>query len=227
LSGFFEQRQSGCILVRQRGTQYHAGRNVGIGRDWTLFAKIDGIVAFNRGGRRINVYPIDKSPDTLPSGFGNATAVLSRLRMKKSAGKRKLAQENQPIRIGWAYQQYLRTGGKHMPNLRNLTLRGMAGLSYTDRAFGARSQLKEGFLDVPPRIVEAMGTVRINTASGFISYARTFPSVISSATGLTAQDVRVKVDELVQYLKATNSVANELLDPPTPLDVGFGVFIDD
>lgn len=50
----------GSILVRQRGTRFYPGLNVGIGRDHTLFAKIDGIVKFqNRGqkGRFINVNP--------------------------------------------------------------------------------------------------------------------------------------------------------------------------
>ena len=42
---------AGSILVRQVGTKYHAGRNVGIGRDWTLFALIDGVVAFGRVGK--------------------------------------------------------------------------------------------------------------------------------------------------------------------------------
>ena len=48
----------GSILVRQRGTKIHPGKNVGRGRDDTLFAKIDGIVVFERGGRkRVSVYP--------------------------------------------------------------------------------------------------------------------------------------------------------------------------
>jgi len=54
-----EKVSAGSILVRQVGTKFHAGENVGIGRDWTLFAKIDGVVAFERQGRsrtRIAVY---------------------------------------------------------------------------------------------------------------------------------------------------------------------------
>ena len=47
--------RSGGIIVRQRGTRYHPGHNVGIGRDDTLFALVDGIVKFDRSGRRINV----------------------------------------------------------------------------------------------------------------------------------------------------------------------------
>lgn len=51
---------AGSILVRQVGTKFHAGENVGIGRDWTLFSKIDGVVKFERQGKfrmRIAVYP--------------------------------------------------------------------------------------------------------------------------------------------------------------------------
>ena len=45
----------GSILVRQRGTRYKPGRNVGRGKDDTLFALIDGVVTFDRQGRRITV----------------------------------------------------------------------------------------------------------------------------------------------------------------------------
>lgn len=40
---------SGNILVRQRGTQYHPGKNVGVGKDFTLFALADGVVEFRKG----------------------------------------------------------------------------------------------------------------------------------------------------------------------------------
>lgn len=40
---------SGSILVRQRGTKFHAGKNVGMGKDHTLFATIDGVVEFSKG----------------------------------------------------------------------------------------------------------------------------------------------------------------------------------
>jgi len=46
---------AGNILVRQRGTKFLPGRNVGLGRDYTIFALVDGAVAFDRGGRRVNV----------------------------------------------------------------------------------------------------------------------------------------------------------------------------
>lgn len=46
---------AGNIIVRQRGTRYRAGLNVGIGRDHTLFALIDGIVKFDKANRRVHV----------------------------------------------------------------------------------------------------------------------------------------------------------------------------
>ena len=48
--------RAGNILVRQVGTKFHPGKNVGMGTDYTLFALIDGVVTFDREGRRINVF---------------------------------------------------------------------------------------------------------------------------------------------------------------------------
>ena len=55
---------AGSILVRQRGTRYQPGENVGLGSDDTLFAKIDGVVTFESSrrakstGKQISVYPV-------------------------------------------------------------------------------------------------------------------------------------------------------------------------
>jgi large subunit ribosomal protein L27 len=46
---------AGNILARQCGTKWHPGRNVGMGSDYTLFALVEGVVKFDRNGRRINV----------------------------------------------------------------------------------------------------------------------------------------------------------------------------
>ena len=48
---------AGNILVRQCGTKFHAGRNVGQGSDYTLFALVDGTVEFDQNSRRFNVNP--------------------------------------------------------------------------------------------------------------------------------------------------------------------------
>jgi large subunit ribosomal protein L27 len=56
-----QQVRAGSILVRQVGTKFHAGSNVGIGRDFTLFSLVDGLVKFERHGKskmRVAVYPI-------------------------------------------------------------------------------------------------------------------------------------------------------------------------
>ncbi|MCI7275118.1 MAG: 50S ribosomal protein L27 [Cuneatibacter sp.] len=53
--------KAGNILYRQRGTKIHPGTNVGIGGDDTLFAKVDGIVRYERVGRdrkKVSVYPV-------------------------------------------------------------------------------------------------------------------------------------------------------------------------
>ncbi|HEX3034622.1 MAG TPA: 50S ribosomal protein L27 [Thermodesulfobacteriota bacterium] len=53
--------KAGNILARQRGTKFHPGTNVGMGRDHTLFALIDGIVKFENGGKdrkRISIEPL-------------------------------------------------------------------------------------------------------------------------------------------------------------------------
>jgi large subunit ribosomal protein L27 len=54
-----EKVTGGSILVRQRGTKFFPGTNVGLGKDYTLFAKVDGIVKYEGGiaRRKVSVYP--------------------------------------------------------------------------------------------------------------------------------------------------------------------------
>jgi large subunit ribosomal protein L27 len=57
-----EQVHAGTILVRQVGTRIHPGINVGVGRDWTLFAKVNGVVKYERLGRdrkRVSILPLE------------------------------------------------------------------------------------------------------------------------------------------------------------------------
>jgi len=52
---------AGTILVRQRGTRIHPGNNVGVGKDYTLFALVDGVVRFeptSRNRRKVSVYAV-------------------------------------------------------------------------------------------------------------------------------------------------------------------------
>ena len=49
---------AGNIIIRQRGRKFHPGKNVGLGRDYTIFALVDGTVRFDREGRRVNVDPL-------------------------------------------------------------------------------------------------------------------------------------------------------------------------
>lgn len=55
---------AGSILIRQRGTRYHPGLNVGRGRDDTLFALVTGKVYFDRQGRRVNIEAAETAPQS-------------------------------------------------------------------------------------------------------------------------------------------------------------------
>ena len=62
---------AGSIIIRQRGTRFHPGRNVGLGRDYTLFALIDGVVTFERKDKtrkQVSVYPVE-----VPENVGTAS----------------------------------------------------------------------------------------------------------------------------------------------------------
>ena len=50
-----EKVTAGTIIVRQCGTKFHPGLNIGTGKDWTLFSLVDGVVRFDREGRRVNI----------------------------------------------------------------------------------------------------------------------------------------------------------------------------
>ncbi|MCQ2362081.1 MAG: 50S ribosomal protein L27 [Acidaminococcaceae bacterium] len=54
--------KAGSIIVRQRGTRFHPGFNVGMGKDYTIFATVSGVVRFERLGRtkrQISIYPVE------------------------------------------------------------------------------------------------------------------------------------------------------------------------
>jgi large subunit ribosomal protein L27 len=53
-----EAVQPGCIIIRQVGTKFHPGKNVGMGKDYTIYSLIDGNVKFDQEGRRVNVVPL-------------------------------------------------------------------------------------------------------------------------------------------------------------------------
>lgn len=64
-----EYVQAGSILIRQRGTRFHAGQHVGMGRDHTLFALKDGRVKWDAKHRRVQVVP-DTAEAPAPNGSG-------------------------------------------------------------------------------------------------------------------------------------------------------------
>ncbi|MEZ0199766.1 50S ribosomal protein L27, partial [Pseudomonas qingdaonensis] len=59
----------GNIIVRQRGTEFHAGYGVGMGKDHTLFAKIEGVIKFEKKGEFMRGFKLDSSPADSNSGL--------------------------------------------------------------------------------------------------------------------------------------------------------------
>ncbi len=55
--------RAGSIIARQRGTKIHPGENVGCGRDFTLFALIDGVVKFQKEGKIVSVFPVAEAAE--------------------------------------------------------------------------------------------------------------------------------------------------------------------
>jgi len=55
-----ERVRAGNIIIRQCGTRWHPGRNVGVGRDWTIYALVDGVVEFGTR-KRVSVIPAKKA----------------------------------------------------------------------------------------------------------------------------------------------------------------------
>ncbi len=70
-----EQVKPGVIIIRQRGTHIHPGKNVGLGRDHTIFSKVVGQVKFEpytRGRKRVSVYPpVETAPDAVAPAAGD------------------------------------------------------------------------------------------------------------------------------------------------------------
>ncbi|CAE6203246.1 unnamed protein product [Arabidopsis arenosa] len=80
----------GAIIVRQRGTKFHAGKNVGIGKDHTIFSLIDGLVKFEKFGpdrKQISVYPREIVPEN-PNSYRARKRENFRLQREKKKARR-------------------------------------------------------------------------------------------------------------------------------------------
>ncbi|XP_074577040.1 large ribosomal subunit protein bL27c-like isoform X2 [Curcuma longa] len=86
--------QPGAIIVRQRGTKFHPGNNVGLGKDHTIFSLIDGLVKFEKYGpdkKKVSVYPLIEQPEN-PNSYRARKREYFRLqRERKKARKEGVA----------------------------------------------------------------------------------------------------------------------------------------
>ncbi|KAM2014289.1 hypothetical protein TB2_044638 [Malus domestica] len=91
--------KAGSIIVRQRGTKFHAGKNVGLGKDHTIFSLIDGMVKFEKFGpdkKKISVYPREVQPEN-PNSYRVKKRENFRLqRERKKARKEGYILQNKP-----------------------------------------------------------------------------------------------------------------------------------
>ena len=65
-----QHAKAGSIICRQHGTKWRPGKNVGVGRDWTIFALTEGHVHFDQGGRRINIVALANGAPANGNGQG-------------------------------------------------------------------------------------------------------------------------------------------------------------
>ncbi|XP_060201466.1 large ribosomal subunit protein bL27c-like [Lycium barbarum] len=80
--------KAGSIIVRQRGTKFHPGKNVGLGKDHTIFSLIDGLVKFEKFDRKkISVYPREVQPEN-PNSYRNRKRKSFRLQRERRKARR-------------------------------------------------------------------------------------------------------------------------------------------
>lgn len=80
----------GAIIIRQRGTKFHPGKNVGLGKDHTIFALIDGLVKFEKYGpdkKKVSVYPREVQPEN-PNSYRARKRESFRLQREKKKARR-------------------------------------------------------------------------------------------------------------------------------------------
>uniref|UniRef100_A0A7C9DHV4 Large ribosomal subunit protein bL27c n=2 Tax=Opuntia streptacantha TaxID=393608 RepID=A0A7C9DHV4_OPUST len=80
----------GAIIVRQRGTKFHPGNNVGLGKDYTIFSLIDGLVKFEKYGpdkKKVSVYPREVQPEN-PNSYRARKREYFRLQREKKKARK-------------------------------------------------------------------------------------------------------------------------------------------
>lgn len=80
----------GAIIVRQRGTKFHPGKNVGLGKDFTIFSLIDGLVKFEKYGsdrKKISVYPREVQPEN-PNSYKVRTREAFRMQRERKKARK-------------------------------------------------------------------------------------------------------------------------------------------
>eukprot|EP00244_Chara_vulgaris_P009894 TRINITY_DN434_c0_g1_i10.p1 TRINITY_DN434_c0_g1~~TRINITY_DN434_c0_g1_i10.p1 ORF type:complete len:206 (-),score=34.40 TRINITY_DN434_c0_g1_i10:427-1002(-) len=102
---------AGNIIIRQRGTKFHPGNNVGLGRDYTIFSLIDGVVKFeqyDKKRKQVSVYPSEPVSEEVPDN--RRTRQREYWRQRRETRKAKLAARN-----GMTYEPLVANGVAALP----------------------------------------------------------------------------------------------------------------
>jgi ribosomal protein L27 len=221
------------IICRQNGTRWRAGKNTYYSRNWSIHAKIHGSVYFDQKWRRINVCPIGGefpgaggrtrtadltvSPElnsTMPPKSGDARTGPSSHGMRSVGISEDLSPESDS-EAGGIFGRFLirmLQEGDNMSEIRDLAIRSDASLHASDPGFGAKSSTSERVLRVPTALCDILTSLSIETASGLVSLARTFPTALAARLHWKHDRVVKECDYLVANLSAL--VDPELLELP-------------
>jgi len=218
------------IICRQRGTKWRAGKNAYYGRDWTIHAKIEGIIYFDQEGRRINVRPLGEGMAAFATGSPPYLEVESRT--TRRARRYSIPREPTPDLPDLAGRFLIRLseGDRPMPRLKDLRVRSDASRRLSEPGFGSVvvTEGEERYLNVPPIVAKVLESMAIDTASEFLAYARTYPSQVADSFAWS----RTKVEPACKALEVTirefvdaNLIDNG--DDDRPEQYGFGAILPD
>jgi large subunit ribosomal protein L27 len=241
-----QRANAGSILCRQRGTRWKAGLNAYYGRDWTIHARVEGTVYFDRDCSRINVMPLG-SEEMGPVASGAALMELrtpsrSRFRPIHSLSDKEGFPRTSPDRplvpdvhnseipevVGGFLDRLFRQKGDAVPHhMKDFEIRADRTRPVSDPAFGARVSNEGEALLVPPIVAEVLEQFGVVTASGFLSCARVFPSAIADGLSWEAERVDRARGDLVDMLKHSDIDPSLLLEGDSSDGFGFGALLPD
>lgn len=203
---------AGNILVRQCGTKWRPGRNVGMGRDYTIFSLVQGVVYFDQDRRRVNVSPEER----MASG---AIAVIER----RPRSRKRNDDDVIVSRVGVLLEHLSNEKSDRTEPLLDLPIRPDVRLHIQDQAFGTKVCTADRTLYVPVLVAKIAESLHITNASGLVAYTRSFPTAFGDSVGHDSEFVSKGYAALVERIRG--HIDESFLMPPDCSKFGFGAVI--